>query len=372
MMRPGTRPTDMQSAHGDTAPGASPAEIPCYGPSPVAVRRTIAGLMAALPQDLRIGCVTDPSLSAPAPEFPPSPGRVVITAPSWDSRSWRAALADCDLVFTEGRPKPDCPGILIFPDDGYAAGATYTQDAAGTAGSASGLFACVSPDPGPSALPEGLPRFVPGDAGPLADLILTRLRAAAAPLYGLVLVGGRSARMRADKASLVYHGKPQAEHCLDLLATHCAQSFLSCREDQAGAAGFAGMPQIHDTFLDMGPLGGILSALRAHRRAAFLVVACDLPFLDRPTLAALVAGRDPLKIATAFSGSQEGLPEPLCAIYEPGSYGRMLQLMGQGVSCPRKFLLNSSSRILTPPDLRSLINANDPEAYSQALRALAP
>ncbi|MDQ3000765.1 MAG: NTP transferase domain-containing protein, partial [Fibrobacterota bacterium] len=207
----------------------------------------------------------------------------------------------------------------------------------------------------------------------LAELMVERAKEVllATPLYGMVLGGGRSSRMRTDKASLAYHGKPQTVHCLELLSAHCAQSFLSCRADQAGQPGFEGLPQIHDAFLDMGPLGGILSAFKAHRHAAFLVVACDLPFLDAYSLAALVAGRDPFKIATAFAGPQNGLPEPLCAIYEPRCYPRALQLMGQGISCPRKVILNSSSRILPAPDLRSLLNANDPEAYRNALKALA-
>jgi molybdenum cofactor guanylyltransferase len=194
---------------------------------------------------------------------------------------------------------------------------------------------------------------------------------ATAPLFGLVLGGGRSVRMRADKAILDYHGKPQSEHCLELLRAHCESAFLSCRRDQAEQPGFAGHPQIHDTFLDMGPLGGILSALRAHRQAAFLVVACDLPFLDAASLTALIQGRDPDLIATAFAGPQEGLPEPLCAIYEPAAYPRALELLGQGISCPRKLILNSPARILPAPDFRSLLNANDPETFREARKTLA-
>jgi molybdopterin-guanine dinucleotide biosynthesis protein A len=177
--------------------------------------------------------------------------------------------------------------------------------------------------------------------------------------------------MRSDKASLVYHGRPQTDHCLALLSAHCARSFLSCRGDQSAEPGFSGHPQIHDTFLDMGPLGGILSALRAHRHAAFLVVACDLPFLDAATLSALAAGRDPSRIVTAFAGPQDGLPEPLCAVYEPACYPRALQLLGEGVSCPRKVILKSSGRILPAPDLRALLNANDPETRRDALKNLA-
>ncbi len=154
------------------------------------------------------------------------------------------------------------------------------------------------------------------------------------------------------------------------IAPFCAQAFVSCRAEQAGESAFAGLPQIHDTFLGLGPLGGILSALRAHPGTAFLVVACDLPFLDAETLRALRSGRDPLRVATAFAGPQNGLPEPLCAIYEPRAYARGLQLLGQGVDCPRKLILNSSTVLLTPPDTRALRNVNDPEELRAARASL--
>ncbi|GEM_PF-1090016 len=356
-----------------------PLEFPCFGPSPDAVRAAAEGLVLALEglrPGLRIGWVTDPS-GSPHPA-PASAGRVVVSAPAWNADSWRSALADCDLAITEGRPKPGHPGILILPD-----GASMSPETS----QAGSLLACVASqresqgaafaNPGfanpVSATPAaGLPVFPPYRLDGLARLVLERAAAtlASVPLYGLVLGGGRSARMRADKAALQYHGKPQTEHCLDLLRAHCAQSFVSCRADQAEQPGFAGLPQIHDAFLDMGPLGGILSALKVHSQAAFLVVACDLPFLDAAGLAALVAGRDPFKIATAFAGPQDGLPEPLCAIYEPRCYPRALQLLGQGLSCPRKVILNSSSRILPAPDVRSLLNANDPDAFREAKKTL--
>lgn len=193
---------------------------------------------------------------------------------------------------------------------------------------------------------------------------------AAAPLYGLVLAGGRSRRMGADKAALAYHGKPQVDHVLDLLAPRCERTFVSCREDQGGLPELAGKPRIHDAFFDMGPLGGILSALQAHREAAWLVVACDLPFLDGPTLDALIAGRDPLLAATAFEGEQEGLPEPVCALYEPMAFEQFLALTAEGIRCPRKALIRSSIRLL-PPRIRALRNVNLPEEYRQALAALA-
>jgi molybdenum cofactor guanylyltransferase len=193
----------------------------------------------------------------------------------------------------------------------------------------------------------------------------------AAPLSGLVLAGGRSQRMGSDKALLAYHGKPQVEYALDLLAPHCAQRFVSCRAEQGAQAGLAGLPQIHDSFFDLGPLGGILSALAARPGSAFLVIACDLPFLDAATLSALVAGRDPTLAATAFQGYQD-LPEPVCAVYEPAALPRFLELVDrQGIRCPRKALINSSIRLLSPPDPLALTNANRPEEYQRAMAALA-
>lgn len=355
-----------QDAHGDGSKAPAgirfPLEFACYGPSPEAVRAAAAGLARALEHlrpGLRIGWVT--GASGPEAWGPACPGRAVLAAPGWNADGWRSALADCDLVLTEGPPKPGSPGILILEGPAIAPAPASFAPFMPEADARDPLLTLASPSS-------------PRDLEGAARLMLERAEAilAQVPLYGLVLGGGRSSRMRADKASLEYHGKPQTEHCLDLLAAHCAQSFVSCRADQAQQPGFAGLPQIHDAFLDMGPLGGILSALKAHRDAAFLVIACDLPFLDAKSLAALAAGRDPFKIATAFAGPQGGLPEPLCAIYEPRGYPRALQLLGQGLSCPRKLILHSSSRILAAPDPRALLNANDPQTYHEALRSISP
>lgn len=212
--------------------------------------------------------------------------------------------------------------------------------------------------------------------------------AAKPPLFGLVLAGGRSTRMQRDKASLEYHGRPQTAHTFDLLSAHCERVFLSCRSDQGREPAFAGLPQIHDAYADMGPLAGILSALQAHPGAAFLVAACDLPFLGHAALDRLIAGRDPSLLATAFASAtgagghgmdkpggkplpEGGLPEPLCAIYEPGFLPRLLEFAAQGIRCPRKAMLNSPCRILPSPDPLSLSNVNRPEEFREA-RARIP
>jgi hypothetical protein len=48
----------------------------------------------------------------------------------------------------------------------------------------------------------------------------------------------------------------------------------------------------------------------------------------------------------------------------------MLEFLGNGITCPRKVLINSPTHLLAAPDLRALVNANDPVAYQDALNAI--
>jgi molybdopterin-guanine dinucleotide biosynthesis protein A len=194
----------------------------------------------------------------------------------------------------------------------------------------------------------------------------------AAPLYGLVLTGGRSTRMQRDKATLEYCGHSQLAHAMSLLAPRVVRSFVSVRADQATDAARREYPQILDRQEGIGPIAGILAAQAAHPDAAWLVLACDLPFLDGASLDHLIARREPQRSATAYRSAHDGLPEPLCAIYEPGSHAALEGYVAAGKRCPRKFLVQSDAVLLDQPNAQALDNINTPEEYAFATTALAP
>ncbi|GFE79379.1 hypothetical protein GCM10011487_13790 [Steroidobacter agaridevorans] len=190
-----------------------------------------------------------------------------------------------------------------------------------------------------------------------------------APLFGLVLAGGASTRMQRDKAAIEYHGQSQLHWTFQLLSQVCAATFVSVRPDQREEPTRAGLPQIVDLQPGIGPAAGISAALHAHPKAAWLVVACDLPFLNEQTLRYLIEHRDPRRLATAFKSSHDGLPEPLCAIWEPAAREPVLAYVAAGKQCPRKFLINADTLLLDLPDVRALDNVNTADEYRSTVAA---
>lgn len=189
------------------------------------------------------------------------------------------------------------------------------------------------------------------------------------PLYGLVLNGGKSRRMKQCKATLCYHGKPQLAHTFELLLPYCEQVFISHRKDQADFHGE--FPQIHDMYQNVGPVGGILSAMATFPDVAWCVLANDLPYVDAETIRTLIQHRNPLKVAVAYHNPQGSFPEPLCTIYEPAMKARLLEFLDSERRVFRKVLESDDIQLLKPQNEFTLINVNYPEEYDQALEYLS-
>ena len=185
-------------------------------------------------------------------------------------------------------------------------------------------------------------------------------------LYGLVLTGGRSRRMQRDKASLEYAGKSQLARAMDLLSPLVARCFVSARADQQYDPHRAAYDTIADIKPNLGPMGGIHAALHAFPERAWLVLACDLPFLDRATLEHLIGHRVDTRVATAYRSSFDALPEPLCAIFEPRSLPLVEESLARGQQCPRALLSGVDVELLDLPNPRALDNVNTREEYAAA------
>ncbi len=188
-----------------------------------------------------------------------------------------------------------------------------------------------------------------------------------APINSLILIGGKSTRMGTDKSMLDYHGKPHREFLKDILGDFILKNdiFYSLRD----VSQIKNTQIITDKFTDLGPFGGICSAFMYNPNKAWLVVATDLPFINKYLIQKLIYKRNPSKIATAFIGKNKDFPEPLITIWEPKAYPVLLQQLSRGELSLIKTLKNNEIELIEVDN--SLIkNVNTKEEYEKIKKEL--
>jgi len=188
-----------------------------------------------------------------------------------------------------------------------------------------------------------------------------------APLYGLVLAGGASRRMGKDKGTLEYRGEPRVMTAFRLVASLVEHAFVSVDAAKAGLPPYSTLPTIIDEGQYRGPIAGLEAAWARHPFAAWLVLAVDLPLVDRELLEELVAAREPTSFATAFRHA-DGTPEPLCTIWEPSARERLLAQLHAGDASLRRFLERCGYTVVRTSGLEKLRSVDDPESYAEVAR----
>jgi molybdopterin-guanine dinucleotide biosynthesis protein A/molybdopterin converting factor small subunit len=190
------------------------------------------------------------------------------------------------------------------------------------------------------------------------------------PLFGLLLAGGRSTRMGHDKASMVIgaDGLNQAQRAVQELSAFCQKVFLSLRDGQTAPEGCEHFEIVRDNPKLSGPLAGILAAFKQEPDAAWLVMACDLPFVTPEVLHKLVHARTDGANFIAYASATDELPEPLCAIYEPYARAILQRHADRNHLCPRHIMIEERATLLElPPSCRrALENMNTPQDIAAA------
>ena len=180
-------------------------------------------------------------------------------------------------------------------------------------------------------------------------------------MNGIILAGGQSSRMGQPKSLLEYHGKPQYLYAAELLSSFCGQVYISCRAEQQTI--FQGFETIPDSNIygNIGPLNGILSAFDRASEAAWMVLGCDYPFLEKSDIEQLIRERDPACLATVFSNPETGFSEPLLDIYEPAAGPLWQEWLQGGQDSIRRFLDKNAVKRVIPKHLACLKSVDTPE-----------
>lgn len=185
------------------------------------------------------------------------------------------------------------------------------------------------------------------------------------PLYGLVLTGGRSERMKQDKALLDYKGRPHAQYIHDLLKEKCENVYLSAKPDQWKGTALENFPVITDSTDVKGPIAGILSAFETHPEANWFIVACDLVHFNKKTIDLLLSQYRSDAVATTYKNSEKGFPEPLCALYTPKALEVFRNAVKSDTTCPVKVLKNAHVHTIDQTEGVNLANINTVEEFME-------
>jgi molybdopterin-guanine dinucleotide biosynthesis protein A len=205
-------------------------------------------------------------------------------------------------------------------------------------------------------------------------------------MTAIVLAGGRGRRMKADKAGLDVGGRTLLEHVLGQIAPYFDEILISVSPGQkvVGRSG-GGRPRtapqimsagasaplvriVEDEMPGLGPLGGILSGLRAANNEACAVVACDIPEIDLPLLRSLARAARETDIAVPVGPS--GFYEPLYAIYRMSTIPEIEALLSGDERSILPLFDRCRTAIVRFKDAGRLRNLNTLSDYETYLRSI--
>ncbi len=109
------------------------------------------------------------------------------------------------------------------------------------------------------------------------------------PFSVAILIGGDSSRMGADKATFEVDGVPMAARVAMAAESAGAAEILLVGGTQARAKKLTGTWK-KDAFPGEGPLGGVITALKAASNDSVVVLSCDMPFITDAVIQSLVRG----------------------------------------------------------------------------------
>jgi len=174
-------------------------------------------------------------------------------------------------------------------------------------------------------------------------------------IVGLILAGGLSSRMGADKASLVIEGRTLLQRTATALRVVGA-TIVAVSGDRPG-----GIP---DRWPRSGPIGGIASAVEYLPDGELLIVPVDMPRLNQSVLEPLIAARS--ERTTVW----HGYPLPMRMTLDGASRTALAELMTQpGRTCSVSALqsrLGAARLAIDTLDTRLLVNCNTPDEWREA------
>jgi molybdopterin-guanine dinucleotide biosynthesis protein A len=142
----------------------------------------------------------------------------------------------------------------------------------------------------------------------------------------IIMAGGSSSRMGADKSMLPVEGRPMIERICGQLRGSFNQILISTNDTDKFA--FLGERIVTDKVPGQGPLMGIVSALQVSDNELNFIVACDIPHVNLPFVRRMIAEAKDADIAVPVN--RDGKYEPLFAVYNKSALAAINEVLASG------------------------------------------
>jgi molybdopterin-guanine dinucleotide biosynthesis protein A len=189
---------------------------------------------------------------------------------------------------------------------------------------------------------------------------------------GVVLAGGQSTRMGTDKALLRLREQTLVELCLATLQECFGRNLVLTNHLETFA--HLGVEIYADDVPGLGPLGGIVTALRRASTETVFIVACDMPFLNADLIRDMAAALAEFDAVAAKPG---GKFEPLHAVYHRRVLPVIEARVAAGDYSVHRLLESLRVKSLCEPELSRypdwrtiFLNVNTPEQFQRAQQLL--
>ncbi|MBC9783202.1 molybdenum cofactor guanylyltransferase [Heliobacterium chlorum] len=186
----------------------------------------------------------------------------------------------------------------------------------------------------------------------------------------IILSGGRNSRMGKNKAFMPVGGKAIIEQTIAELEPLMNDILVVTNEPEKYR--YLGVPLIVDIFPGQGPLSGIHAGLTASRHHHNFIVACDMPFVDRHLVQAMLKMAPGYDVVVPQVGDYL---QPLYAIYSKNCLLPIEQCLREDIRKVIAFyhkvrLRYASEKILGQwGDLEKIFyNINTPDDLSKAMK----
>ena len=181
----------------------------------------------------------------------------------------------------------------------------------------------------------------------------------------VILSGGKNTRMNyKTKAFLEFRGNTFIERTLDAISDY-EQKIISCNDVEKYKE-FEDMALlVLDKFKEIGPIGGIYSSLKESEFQYSLVIASDMPFLNKEVLNYL--GNYEFN-NDALIPIVDGKIQPLCGIYKKDILSVIEKMINKKDYRLKNLLFSIDTKYINISDKDNFSNINTVEEYEKLIR----